>query len=137
MKKNIFLMLLACIFLFFGCRQELDLMNQENQTNTYNLSRDNVKTQILKKADYEKINFLKADINRISSFLKTQQVGNTDLSKSTQIVNGYEIYIDTFEEVSYLNAKYHSFYILGQENTEYEEKLVLKSIDDKITEKYI
>ncbi|MCI3937789.1 hypothetical protein MQX03_11290 [Chryseobacterium aahli] len=137
MKKNNFLMLLACFLLFFGCRQELDLVNQEDQTSKYNLTKDNVKTQILKKADYENINFLKADINKISGFLKTQKDENSSSSKSTQIISGYEIYTDTFEEVSYLNAKYHSFYIIGQENAEYEEKLVLKSIDNQIIEKYI
>ncbi|MBW7675939.1 hypothetical protein [Chryseobacterium chendengshani] len=137
MKKNNFLMLLACLLLFFGCRQELDVVNQEDQTSKYNLTKDNVKTKILKKADYENINFLKADVNQISGFLKTQKYENSASSKSTQIISGYEIYTDTFEEVSYLNAKYHSFYIIGQENAEYEEKLVLKSIDNQIIEKYI
>lgn len=137
MKKNISLMLLAFVFLLFGCQQELDLITQDNQTNVYTLNKENIRTQILKKSDYESKNFLKSDIERASNFLRTQQGENIAFSKSIQKIDGYEIYTDTFEEVSYLTAKYYSFYIIGQDNTEYEEKLVLKSIDDQVTEKYI
>ncbi|SUX43565.1 hypothetical protein [Chryseobacterium indoltheticum] len=137
MKKNISLMLLAFVFLLFGCQQELDLITQDNQTNVYTLNKENIRTQILKKSDYESKNFLKSNIEGVSNFLRTQQSENIAFSKSIQKIDGYEIYTDTFEEVSYLTAKYYSFYIIGQDNTEYEEKLVLKSIDDQVTEKYI
>jgi hypothetical protein len=138
MKKINFLMLFALVFLLFGCREELDVISHPSNSskNIYNLNKDNVKTQILKKTDYENKKFLKPHISRVSSFLKTQYNTNPSLSKSTELVNGYEIYTNTFEEVSYLDAKYYSFYIIG-ENQEYEEKLVLKSINNQVIEKYI
>ncbi|WP_449401483.1 hypothetical protein [Chryseobacterium wanjuense] len=131
-------MLYALVFLLLGCREELDYVSNESSSqNSYQLTKDNIKTQILKKTDYENKKFLKPDVNRISNFLKVQHNAGSSLSKSTEIVNGYEIYTDTFEEVSYMDTKYYSFYIIGENTNDYEEKLVLKSINNKVTEKYI
>lgn len=138
MKKTNFLMLWALVFLLFGCREELDYVNNENPNqNSYQLTKDNVKTQILHKQDYETRTFLKPSVNRVENFLNTSYSGNSSDSKSTETVNDYEIYTDTFEEVSYRNAKYSSFYIISDRKDGYEEKLVLKSINNQVTEKYI
>lgn len=137
MKKTNFLMLLAFV-VFIGCRQELDVINPEKQSEVYQLTKDNVKTKMLKKADYDNMEYLQADVTKVSNFLKTKQNEAESSSKSIQVINGYEVYTDAFEEVSYLDAKYHSFYIISDKDPNaYEEKLVLKSVNDKIIEKYI
>ncbi|MBW8523914.1 hypothetical protein K0U91_01565 [Chryseobacterium chendengshani] len=136
-KKFSTLFLATLIFLFFGCRQEIDMLtNHDSQTSLYDFNKDNVKTRILHKTDFEKTEFLKAGIGQVTGFLKNQKNGNTS-SKSTQIISGYEVYTKTFEEVSYLDAKYHSFYIIGDEPDGYEEKLVVKSINGQITDQHI
>jgi hypothetical protein len=138
MKKANFLMLFALIFLLLGCREELDYLNNENSSqSSYQLTKDNVKTQILHKQDYESRTFLKPSVSRIENFLNTSYAGNSSASKSTETINDYEIYTDTFEEVSYLDAKYSSFYIISDQKDGFEEKLVLKSINNQVTEKYI
>ncbi|PTT71021.1 MULTISPECIES: hypothetical protein [unclassified Chryseobacterium] len=137
MKKSYFIMLMALVFFLSGCREELDYVNSENTQNTYQLTKDNVKTEILHKTDYEKRSFLKPSVSRIENYLNTGSGGNSSLSKHTAVQDNYEIYTDTFEEVSYLDAKYHSFYIIGDPSSGIEEKLVLKSINNQVTEKYI
>lgn len=130
-------MLLAFV-VFIGCRQELDVINPEKQSEVYQLTKDNVKTKMLKKADYDNMEYLQADVTKVSNFLKTKQNKEKSSSKSIQVINGYEVYTDAFEEVSYLDAKYHSFYIISDKDPNaYEEKLVLKSVNDKIIEIYI
>jgi hypothetical protein len=140
MKRNLFLrlcLMMAVVLSTFSCRQEIDMLaNPDSQTDLYNFNKDNVKTRILNKKDFEKTEFLKAGIGMVSGFLKNQKNGNTS-SKSTQIISGYEVYTDTYEEVSYLDAKYHSFYIIGDEQNGYEEKLVVKSINGQITDQHI
>ncbi|WBX95916.1 hypothetical protein [Chryseobacterium gambrini] len=136
--KNKFLMLFAFIFFLLGCREELDYINNDSSgSQSYQLTKDNVKTEILHKTDYEKRSFLKPSVSRIENYLNTGSGGNSSLSKHTAVQDNYEIYTDTFEEVSYLDAKYHSFYIIGDPSSGIEEKLVLKSINNQVTEKYI
>lgn len=139
MKKNYYLMLLAWVFLLFGCREELDYVNNEKPNqNSYAFTKDNVVTKQLFKQDYETKNFLKNNVEAVNAFLKQnkQSSSSGSLSKTSEI-GGVEVYTDVFEEVDYLNAKYYSFYIVGTAPNDYEQKLVLKYVDNQVTEKHI
>lgn len=139
MKKNYYLMLLAWVFLLLGCREELDYVNNEKPNqNSYAFTKDNVVTKQLFKQDYETKNFLKNNVEAVNAFLKQnkQSSSSGSLSKTSEI-GGVEVYTDVFEEVDYLNAKYYSFYIVGTAPNDYEQKLVLKYVDNQVTEKHI
>lgn len=139
MKKNNLLMLLALAFLTFGCREELDYVNNNTSNSIPNtFTKDNIVTKRLFKYDYENKSFLKENIDVINDFLKqTGNLSSPGPSSKGSIIEGVEVYTDVFEEVDYLNAKYYSFYILGTAPNDYEQKLVLKYVDNQISERHI
>ena len=123
----------------YSCREESDYLNNSDTNNDNSqFTKDNVKTRILNKSDYESLKFIKNTVNQVQNSLKNKNYtfNTTSQSKNSETAFGYEIYTDVSEEVSYLDAKYTSFYILGTEDG-FEEKLVLKSIGPTIVEKYI
>ncbi|MDQ0591644.1 hypothetical protein QFZ37_000013 [Chryseobacterium ginsenosidimutans] len=138
MKKNYYLMLFALAFFLLGCREELDYVNNEGSSrSSYQFTKDNVKTQILHKSDYESRSFLKPNIELFNTFLQQNEDSasgslSKDLSADTP-----EIYTDVFEEVNYLNAKYYSFYVTEISSDGFEKKIILKYIDNKLSGKYI
>ncbi|MGH1518767.1 hypothetical protein [Chryseobacterium sp. JK1] len=139
MKKLKLLMLFTLAFLTLGCREELDYVNSNNPSQNQNVfTKDNIVTKRLFKHDYETKFGLKTNVEAVNDFLKQTNLSSSakNTSKST-IINGIEVYTDVFEEVDYLNAKYYSFYILGTAPTDYEQKLVLKYVDNQIVEKHI
>jgi len=137
-KKVSLLMLMGLVLLLSGCREELDYLDNNTQ-NTYQLSKDNVKTQILQRKDYEARSFLKPSVDAVNAYLKSQHAAPVSSSSkvSSQDISGIALYTDVFEEVSYLNATYYSFYLIGTEAEPYEKKLILKYTDHQLAGKYI
>ncbi|MGG7552409.1 hypothetical protein ACQ7CX_17510 [Chryseobacterium arthrosphaerae] len=139
MKKTKLLMLFTLAFLIISCREELDYVNNNHPTqNSYTFTKDNVITKQLFKYDYENKKFLQSNVEAINEFLKQDNnLSSSKLTSKNAIIGEMEVYTDVFEEVDYLNAKYYSFYILGTAPNDYEQKLILKYVDNQITEKHI
>ena len=137
-------MISTLLIILTSCREESDFLNNiSDSSKTYNLTKENVETRILNKADFENCSFIKNAVNQFENVLKDKnsQLNSSSSSSSSEAKNsetlfGYQIYTNVSEEVKYLDATYTSFYILGSEDG-YEEKLVLKSINQKVVEKYI
>ncbi|MCT2408505.1 hypothetical protein NZD88_13220 [Chryseobacterium antibioticum] len=137
MKKNNFLMLFI-LALLSGCREELDYMNNENsKQNPHAFTKDNIITKQLFKSDYESSFSLKQNIEGVNVFLKQESPPTSGSSLKNSIIEGIEVYTDVFEEVDYLNVKYYSFYIVGTSRNDYEQKLVLKYVNNQISERHI
>lgn len=129
-------MLLALVVILLGCREELTYIDNDQNKASYNLTRDNLFTKVLFKQDYNNKPFIKSNINLVNQFLK-QNISSTASSKSNSEIYGHEVYTDVFEEVSFQDSKYYSFYITGDSSKEYEQKLLLKTINNVVVSKYI
>jgi len=131
-------MLVVFVLLLLGCREELDYLDHKTE-NTYQLTKDNVKTQILQRKDYEARPLLKPSVDIVNAYLKSQYSAPVSSSSkvSPQDISGISLYTDVVEEVQYRNATYYSFYITGTETDGYERKLILKYTDNQLAGRYI
>jgi hypothetical protein len=115
------------LIILTSCREESDFLNNiSDSSKTYNLTKENVETRILNKADFENCSFIKNAVNQFENVLKDKnsQLNSSSSSsseaKNSETLFGYQIYTNVSEEVKYLDATYTSFYILGSEDG-YEE----------------
>ncbi len=129
---------MALAFFLFGCREELDYVNSENSLqNSDSFTKDNVVTKKLFKQDYLSNSFLKQNVEAVNNFLKQKGSSSSAALSKNSTIEGVEVYTDVFEEVDYLNAKYYSFHIAGSSSKEFEQKLVLKYVNNEIKDRYI
>lgn len=127
MKKITLLVISTLLIILTSCREESDFLNNiSDSSKTYNLTKENVETRILNKADFENCSFIKNAVNQFENVLKDKnsQLNSSSSSsseaKNSETLFGYQIYTNVSEEVKYLDATYTSFYILGSEDG-YEE----------------
>lgn len=119
-------MISTLLIILTSCREESDFLNNiSDSSKTYNLTKENVETRILNKADFENCSFIKNAVNQFENVLKDKNSQLNSSSSSSEAKNsetlfGYQIYTNVSEEVKYLDATYTSFYILGSEDG-YEE----------------
>ena len=122
-------MISTLLIILTSCREESDFLNNiSDSSKTYNLTKENVETRILNKADFENCSFIKNAVNQFENVLKDKnsQLNSSSSSsssseaKNSETLFGYQIYTNVSEEVKYLDATYTSFYILGSEDG-YEE----------------
>ncbi len=140
MKRKIISWLsLLIVFIFLGCREELDYFNEKQPQTSYNFSKENVITNILKKKDYEARPFLKPSVDFVNAYLKSQHA--SPVSSSAKItaadISGIDLYTDVVEEVKYGNADYYSFYVRGKDENGFEQKLVVKAVNNQVVNKYL
>ena len=129
---------MALAFFLFGCREEPDYVNSENSLqNSDSFTKDNVVTKKLFKQDYLSNSFLKQNVEAVNNFLKQKGSSSSAALSKNSTIEGVEVYTDVFEEVDYLNAKYYSFHIAGSSSKEFEQKLVLKYVNNEIKDRYI
>lgn len=129
---------MALAFFLFGCREEPDYVNSENSLQkSDSFTKDNVVTKKLFKQDYLSNSFLKQNVEAVNNFLKQKGSSSSVALSKNSTIEGVEVYTDVFEEVDYLNAKYYSFHIAGSSSKEFEQKLVLKYVNNEIKDRYI
>lgn len=142
MKKLSFLKKIAfatfITALIFACRQELEYVKSENNTENFNYSKDNIVTKKLTRNEFESNSTLITSIVQVNQFLKIRSKNpNSSTSRNIPAVGEHEIYTDVFEEVEYRNAKYYSFFLVGKDIQDYEEKLIIKTIDEQVVDRYL
>ena len=138
-RKMISWLSLLIVLIFLGCREELDYFNEKQPQTSYNFSKENVITNILKKTDYEARPFLKPSVDFVNAYLKSQHAPPASSSAKTTAadISGIDLYTDVVEEVKYGNADYYSFYVRGKDENGFEQKLVVKAVNNQVVNKYL
>lgn len=120
MKIKILLLFFTSTIIF-SCRNE-NILNENINDQNFVFSKNNISTKKLTKIKINSVYRLSENISKINKFLKS----NDGSPSGKMIMNGLELYEEVFEEVVYGSSKYYSFYVIGGENEEFEQKVIFK-----------